>query len=363
VVTPEVVFSPDGRWLAGAGPRRQLCLWDVTTGNLLWEVPLQAGQVIERFAFSQGGQALACVQADRTVTLYEAVSGARRARLGEPEMKNRRLYLAYDYYGKSRLAQATRRAAPVCLAFAPDGRYLATARETPTIHLWDILAGREVGRLKGHEGGVVSLLFTPDGKHLISGSSDTTALSWDLSRLTQRRLARAARLPGPTLEALWADLASADAGRAFAAMRQLGACPAQAVPLLKQRLRPARAADRHRLARLLAELHSARFERRRRAESELAELGELAAPALRRALADEPALEVRQRLERLLQRSGQAPPPGQVRALRAVEVLEWIGNAAARQQLRALAGGVAGARLSQQARSASQRLAKLPLTP
>jgi WD40 repeat protein len=27
VVTPDVVFSPDGRRLAGAGPRRQLCLW------------------------------------------------------------------------------------------------------------------------------------------------------------------------------------------------------------------------------------------------------------------------------------------------------------------------------------------------
>src|SRR5262249_49401932 len=55
VVPPDLVFSPDGRYLAGAGPRRQLCLWDAATGSLLWELAPQAGQAIERFAFSPGG--------------------------------------------------------------------------------------------------------------------------------------------------------------------------------------------------------------------------------------------------------------------------------------------------------------------
>jgi hypothetical protein len=61
---------------------------------------------------------------------------------------------------------------------------------TPVIHVWNVLAGREVGELAAREGGVVSLLFTPDGKHLISGATDTTALTWDLTRETKSAVQR-----------------------------------------------------------------------------------------------------------------------------------------------------------------------------
>jgi WD40 repeat protein len=356
VVTPDLLFSPDGRRLAGAGPRWQLCLWDVDTGNLLWEVPPQAGQVVERFAFSPGGHMLASTQADGTVALYEAASGARRARLGEADRKHQRVYLAYNYYGKVRLSLSTRQAAPTCLAFSPDGRYLAAAREKPAIHLWDVLAGREVGRLSGHEGGVVSLLFSPDGKHLFSGGADTTVLTWDLARLTEPLPARAERLPAEALESLWSDLASNDAARAFAALRQLAACPDQAVTLIKEHVRPATPPDDNRVARLIADLNSDRFERRRQAQAELDALGELAGPALRQALAQGPPLEVRQRLERLLARPAAAAPARQLRELRAVELLELIANPAARQVLEGLAGGAVTARLTRQAIGAGRRL-------
>jgi WD40 repeat protein len=357
VATPDVMFSPDGRCLAGAGPRQQLCLWDVTTGKLLWELPPRVGEVIERFTFSPNGLSLATVNADTTVTLYDARTGARRGRLGEPDRKKSRLHLTFSFPGGSG-SLGTRGDVPVCLAVSPDGRYLATAQETPIIHLWDVLAGRKVGRLEGHEGGVVSLMFAADGRHLFSGGADTTALTWDVSRFTKRPAGRAVRLHGRELEALWGDLAGGDAERAFTAMRKLCSSPGQAVRLIERRVRPAAAPEPSRLARLIADLESGSFERRRQARAELQGLGELAEPALRRALLEGPPLGVRQRLERLLKLHGQAPPPAKRRELRAVEVLEMIGGAEARRVLRNLAEGAPSSRLTRTAHGAKQRLDK-----
>jgi WD40 repeat protein len=358
VVTPDVVFSPDGSRLAAAGNRRQLCLWDMARGTLLWEAAPEAGQAVERFAFSPNGQTLAAVQADHTVILYEAASGAKRGRLGKADLKRRRVYVSYDYYGRSRLASASRLAAPVCVAFSPGGRYLAMANQTPAIHLWDVLTGREVGTLRGHEGGVVGLLFTPDGKRLISAGTDTTALTWDLARLTRRESARGARLSTQTLDALWTDLAGTDGARAFAAIRKLCASPDQTVSLIRERLRPASPADPKRLAALIADLESDRYEHRQQAASELEALGDLAVPELRKALADDPPLDLRQRLQRLLRQTEKVLTGGRLRELRALEVLEQIDSPAARQVLRSLAGGAPGARLTREAKSAGERVAR-----
>jgi hypothetical protein len=355
VVTPDLVFSADDRFLAGAGPK-QLCIWDVTTGNLLWEMPRQPGQAIERFAFSPGGHYLAAIHADRKVTLYETATGERRGQLGEADPKNRRMHLTFSYIGGEG-AMASPLDMPVCLAISPDGRYLATAQETPAIRLWDVIAGREVGRLKGHEGGVVSLLFAPDGKHLFSGGTDTTALTWDLTQIIGGADRQSVRLESETLNALWADLAGSNAARAFDAIRRLSASPDQAVTFLKEHLHPATPADPKRLAELLADLESDRFDIRRQAESELQELGDRAEVALHKILADDPPLTLRRRVERLLDKR-LVPTTGQIRDLRAVEVLELIGTEKSRQLLQSLAGGVPEARLTRQAKSALMRLSR-----
>jgi RNA polymerase sigma factor (sigma-70 family) len=370
VLLPYLVSSPDGRYLAASGPSRQLCLWDTATGALLWEVLPLAGQAIERFAFSPSGELLASVYADGTVMLYETVTGAPRARLGEPTPKNRRLYLVTSNRGPVNEV-LMRRDAPVCLAFSADGRYLATAQHTPEIRLWHVLAGREVGQLKGHEGGVVSLLFAPQGKYLFSGGYDTTVLTWDVTRMTRgtdwqsvlRKSGGHTRMRPQDLNAQWTDLAGRDAARAFAAIRKLCACPNQAVTFIKHCVRPVAAPDPQRLTKLLADLASDRFESRRLAEAELLRLGDQVEPALRQALADDPPLDLRQRLERLLKQSGNGPPAEILRDLRAVEVLELIGGPDARRVLQGLASGMPGARLTRQARAASKRLTDQAINP
>jgi RNA polymerase sigma factor (sigma-70 family) len=362
VVPAHLVFSPDGRSLAGAGQTRQFCLWDVATGTLLWQLPSESGPAIERFAFSANSLCLATVNADHTVTLYDAETGAKRGRLGAADPKKRSVHLTD---GGTRDFMQMRRDLPFCLAFSPDGRYLATAKDTPGIHLWDVLAGRELGLLEGHEGSVVSLLFSPDGQRLFSGGSDTTALTWDLTKLTGARRGSpdaAPKLQPQALDALWTDLAGKDATRAFDAIRKLSASPDQAVTLIQERVRPASSPDPKRLAQLIADLENGRVELRRQAESELEGLGDLAEPALRNALDGEPPLVLRKRVERLLDKLF-VPTPGQMRDLRAVELLELIGRSDARQVLRALAGGIPSTRLTREAKSALQRLTKQAVTP
>jgi hypothetical protein len=258
---------------------------------------------------------------------------------------------------------ALRRNIPVSLAISPDGRYLAMAKDTPEIHLWDVLAGREIAQFTGHEGGVGSLLFSRDGKQLFSGGTDTTVLTWGLTVLTRTKGPRVSRLAGATLETLWNDLSSKDAVKAFSAIRRLGTCPEQAVSLIQQRIRPATPADNQRLAKLVADLDSGRLEERQQAQLGLQDLGELAEPALRRALADGPPLGLRQRLLRLLAHLEKAPCEEGLRQLRAVEVLVLIGSPAARQVLEVLAGGAPGARLTREAKTASQRLARQAIRP
>ncbi|MGH3931548.1 MAG: TIR domain-containing protein, partial [Pseudonocardiaceae bacterium] len=71
------------------------------------------------------------------------------------------------------------------VAFAPDGRTLATASWDNRVILWDItdrVAPRPLGEpLTAHTGSVSSVAFAPDGRTLATTSADTTTLLWDLT--------------------------------------------------------------------------------------------------------------------------------------------------------------------------------------
>jgi hypothetical protein len=65
------------------------------------------------------------------------------------------------------------------VAFAPDGRTLASASEDGTVRIWESSSGRETATLRGHQGQVVSLAFAPGGRRLASASEDGTVRIWD----------------------------------------------------------------------------------------------------------------------------------------------------------------------------------------
>ena len=244
------------------------------------------------------------------------------------------------------------------IAFTADGRFILTAAGTPIIHVWDALTGQEATQLKGHNGSVSQLRITPDGRSLISGSVDTTALLWDLTQLARMDLTREMPLASADLDALWVDLAKPDPATAFAATRKLLTSRKQAVALLAERIHAVPPVEDAKIAQLVADL-GGKFDARRKAAAELERLGELAVPQLGKAIEGTPALDLKQRIEGLLQKASVRKLQGDpLRELRAVEVLELAATPEAKQALDTLARGAKGARLTREAEAALGRLAK-----
>lgn len=137
------------------------------------------------------------------------------------------------------------------------------------------------------------------------------------------------------------------------------AAPAEVVPYLSRQMKPVSSANEKQFARLVADLDSDEFAIREKAAADLEKSGEAALPALRRALAGKPPPELRRRVLALLEKlapEGKEPSAETLRGLRALEVLESAGTAESKRLLEALAGGVAEARLTEEARASLERL-------
>jgi hypothetical protein len=132
--------------------------------------------------------------------------------------------------------------------------------------------------------------------------------------------------------------------------------PDQALPLLRDHLRAATCPPAEKLKQLLADLDSDEFAKRTAAYKELAELEELAEPAVHEALKQATSSEQRRRLDKLLDISLIARSPEKLRHLRALEVLEHIGTPEARQVLETMAKGEPEARMTREAKAALDRM-------
>src|SRR5262249_54392349 len=160
------------------------------------------------------------------------------------------------------------------------------------------------------------------------------------------------------LTSLWDDLAGKDAQRAYRAVLALSAAPKQAVPFLRERVKPPVSnAAYEQIPKLIAALDDDDFEVRERATRALEKLGQVAHPALRRALA-EGSVEVKRQAALLLEVKGEAPPLSEeeLQMLRAIEVLQLVGTPEVRPALEKLAAGAAEAPVTREAALALRQL-------
>jgi WD40 repeat protein len=372
--------SADGSTLAVAGLNKIVHLLDARTGKDIRKFS-DAKQAIEGISFSSDGTELVAWSQDHILHRWNVSTGKHESRSCDG-LRDALWAVAFSPDGRFVVFGGQKRYLPVVnlasgkevrqiaavsdspegtvfsVVFSGDGRTLAWAGPRDgIIRLVEAATGQERARFAGHEGSISTLAFTKDGKRLISGGSDTTALVWDTDSL-----ARPQRPPtGQDLPKLWQELVGNDAAKAYRAMRAMAGVPDQTVKLIKHKLHPIKAPDEKRVRQLVSQLDDESFAVREKAFHELEALGELAESALREALAKKPSLELRNRAGRLLEQL-QDVPTGQSAGLRlagdrSVELLEMIGSGDAQELLKLLASGAPNARLTQEAKASSDRLA------
>jgi WD40 repeat protein len=112
-------------------------------------------------AFSPNGQQIASVDMDGNFTVRDARTAQVLHTLERQEQPNR-----------ARLVRG--------LAYSPDSRYLALARQDGVVPLWNATNGQPMQTITGHKGPVWQVAFSPDNQTLISGGSDGVVRLWDV---------------------------------------------------------------------------------------------------------------------------------------------------------------------------------------
>jgi WD40 repeat protein/predicted Ser/Thr protein kinase len=203
-----VAFSPDGRTLASAGQDSLVKLWDVASANEIRTLRGHADEV-NAVAFSRDGRAVASAGKDHTLRIWDAASGKEVRVVRGPASwvtaaaysPDGRTLASANWYGAltfrdaitgreirtmggsdGRTMGVAHRGAVQSLpglAFAPDGRTIASTGTDGDVKLSDIASGRDLLTLRGHTGSVNAVAFSPDGRTLASASHDQTVRLWD----------------------------------------------------------------------------------------------------------------------------------------------------------------------------------------
>lgn len=328
-----LALSPDGKQLASGSRDGTLRLWDPATGRELqcFGAPDSGTTCI---AFSPDGRLLASGGYDNAIRLWEIGTRIERA----------------AFSGHESMVQS--------LAFARDGRTLVSGGADSTVRLWDIYTGKQRRLIRGHQRTIYWLTFAPDGTTLASASEDGSVRQWDLQSWVKDRPLEPLTHRKAELEGIWESLATTEGARAHHAVLALASARRQALPLLKDRLKPVPPPDTRKLQQIIGDLDSPQFKTREKANESLEKMEEAAAPALLKAFNETTSPEARRRLGRLLNRLDPLTDVERMRTLRCIEILELVGHAEAELVLEGLAKGAPEVRETRAARETLERLRK-----
>ncbi|HLZ18560.1 MAG TPA: caspase family protein [Smithellaceae bacterium] len=159
-------FSPATGTLVTGSLDTTLRFWDLKTGKEKFSVPGHAGGVLS-VAYSADGRYVVSAGNDALVKLWNGSSGALLKTLtGHISGKGSDVHGAFTGVYDAR--------------FSPDGNTIASAGTDGTARLWNVVTGKEIKSLRGHDGNVTSVAFSPDGRFLASGGRDGAVRLWEV---------------------------------------------------------------------------------------------------------------------------------------------------------------------------------------
>ena len=158
----QVAFSPDGKLLAAANWNRTIGLWNTITGRSIATLTgHQDG--INSIAFSSNHQ---------SANSYFLVSGSEDKTVKLWQISDNKTSLLHTLTGHQEGIKT--------VAISPDGKLIASGSYDKTIKLWN-WDGKFKQTLTGHNLAITALAFSADGRTLASGSADNTINLWQIN--------------------------------------------------------------------------------------------------------------------------------------------------------------------------------------
>ncbi len=163
-------FSGDGSRIVTSGADKAVCTFDVASGDRLARI--EHADDLKRVAFSPDGKRIAVTCADRKLHLWNAETGEKVREMEHP-------------------------ACPWGVAFSPDGTQVMTGtggvltgkpsdlmiqpEEDNTLRIWGVESGKLVREMRGHTHTISSIAYAPNGRRAVTASFDRSVRLWDVA--------------------------------------------------------------------------------------------------------------------------------------------------------------------------------------